>query len=204
MGYASRTGTRRNLAALRDAGWGLLVSRAGAWRTEGFDRYVIDNGAWADFRAGRSFDEDEYERFLNWVATQAVPDWCVLPDIVSGGRTSLALSCRYLNRCLSIAPLVLIAVQDGLTADDLTSLVGPRIGIFLGGSTEWKLANMLAWGRFCAERGVHYHVARVNTERRIWLAAAAGADSIDGSSATRYAVTLPRLDRAMGQEDLFA
>jgi hypothetical protein len=63
---------------------------------------------------------------------------------------------------------------------------------------------MLAWGRFCAEREVYYHVARVNTEKRVWLAAAAGADSIDGSSATRYAVTLPMLDRAMRQPDLFA
>jgi hypothetical protein len=87
---------------------------------------------------------------------------------------------------------------------DLAPLVGRKVGVFLGGSTEWKLRTMLAWGAFCALHGVHYHVARVNTERRVWLAAAAGADSIDGSSATRYAVTLPMLDRAMKQQDLFA
>lgn len=202
--YASRTGTRRNLAALRAAGWGLLVSRAGVWRTEGFDHYVLDNGAWADHQAGRSFDEDEYERFLAWVATQAVPAWCVLPDVVAGGRTSLALSCRYLNRCLSVAPLVLIAVQDGLTEADLAPLVGRSVGIFLGGSTEWKLANMARWGRFCAERGVHYHVARVNTARRFRMAHAAGAASVDGSSVTRYAVSIRRLDLAARQPDLLA
>src|SRR4051794_41103643 len=113
--YASRTGTRRNLDALRKHGWGLLVSRAGAWRTEGFTRWVGDNGAWADFQANRAFDEDEYERFLTWVAAQAtIPDWLVLPDVVAGGLASLALSGRYLNRCLSVSPMVLIAVQDGM------------------------------------------------------------------------------------------
>lgn len=202
MCYASRTGTRRNLDALRAAGWGLLVSRAGAWRTEGFDRYVLDNGAWADFQAGHEFDGDAFDALIDRLGARA--DWIVLPDIVAGGLASLALSTRWLNRCLSACPMVLVAVQDGMQEADLAPLVGRSVGVFLGGSTEWKLANMLRWGAFCAERGIYYHVARVNTERRIWLAAASGADSIDGSSATRYAVTLPMLDRAMRQPDLFA
>lgn len=203
--YASRTGTRRNLAALKAHGWGLLVSRAGVWRTEGFDRICIDNGAWADFQAGRPFDEDAFDRFLDWVERQSVtPDWIVLPDIVAGGLASLALSMRYLNRCLSLSSLVLIAVQDGMEPDDVAPLVGPQVGIFLGGSTEWKLARMAQWGQFCAERGLHYHVARVNSIARTALAASCGASSIDGSSATRYAVTLPKLAYAARQPDLYA
>lgn len=205
MCYASRTGTRRNLAAMRAAGWGLLVSRAGVWRTEGFDEVVGDNGAWADFQAGRQFDEDAFERFLDWFAAQPVaPRWLVLPDIVAGGQRSLELSLRYQNRCLSIAPMALIAVQDGMQHSDLAPLVGRNVGIFLGGSTEWKLANMAGWGQFCAERGIYYHVARVNTEKRIWMAVAAGADSVDGSSGTRFAKTIPMLDRALHQQDMFA
>jgi hypothetical protein len=190
---------------MRAARWGLLVSRAGVWRTEGFDEVVGDNGAWADFQAGRDFDEDGFERFLDWFAAQPVtPRWLVLPDIVAGGLRSLELSMRYQNRCLSIAPLVLIAVQDGMQQSDLAPLVGRNVGIFLGGSTEWKLANMAGWGAFCAEHGIYYHVARVNTEKRIWMAVAAGADSVDGSSASRFAVTTPRLNRALHQQDMFA
>ena len=202
MCYASRTGTRRNLAALRAAGWGLLVSRGGEWRTEGFARYVLDNGAWADFQAGRAFDADAFELLIDELGAGA--DWIVLPDIVAGGRASLELSLRWSNRCLSCCPLVLIAVQDGMQEPDLEHLVGRSVGIFLGGSTPWKLANMARWGLFCARHGVYYHVARVNTERRMWMAIAAGADSIDGSSASRYAETLPLLDRASRQADLFA
>lgn len=202
--YASRTGTRRNLDRLRAHGWGLLVSRAGVWRTEGFERIVADNGAWADFQAGRPFDEDAFERFLDWLAAQSIiADWIVLPDIVAGGLRSLDLSIRYINRCLSLTPLVLIAVQDGMEDRHLAPLVGPSVGIFLGGSTEWKLATMLAWGRFCRQRGLYYHVARVNSIKRMSLAAASGADSVDGSSATRFSVTTAKLSYAARQLDLF-
>ena len=187
------------------AGWGLLVSRAGEWRTEGFEDVVGDNGAWADFQAGRGFDEDGFERFLDWFAAQPVaPQWIVLPDIVAGGLKSLELSLRYQNRCLAITPLVLIAVQDGMRPADLEPLVGRNVGVFLGGSTGWKLDTMAHWGSFCAERGIYYHVARVNTERRIWMAVAAGADSVDGSSGSRFASTIPMLNRALHQQDLFA
>ena len=121
--------------------------------------------------AGRPFNLEEFERFLVWIAGEAVPPrFIVLPDIVAGGLESLELSKRWLNRCLSICPLVLIAVQDGMEPADLAPLVGPSVGIFLGGSTEWKLARMVDWGRFCAHRDLYYHVARVNTAGRFQLA----------------------------------
>lgn len=205
MCYASRTGTQQNLDRLRRHGWGLLVSRAGAWRTENFEHWIADNGAWSDYQRGQPFDEAAYEEFISWIAAQTpLPDWLCLPDVVAGGAASLELSCRYLNRCLAISPLVLVAVQDGMEPDDLAPIVGPSCGIFLGGSTEYKLARMFDWGRFCHERHLHYHVARVNTIRRMSLAIAAGADSIDGSSASRFACTTPMLTYASRQRDLFA
>jgi hypothetical protein len=200
--YASRTGTRRNLDALRAAGWGLLVSRVGAWRTEGFDHYVLDNGAWSDFQAGRAFDADAFERLIDALGARA--DWIVLPDIVAGGLASLELSLRWSNRCLSACPMVLLAVQDGMVESDIAPFVGPSVGIFLGGSTAWKIGNMARWGAFCRSRAVHYHVARVNTAKRIWLAAASGADSMDGSSGSRFAVSIRPLDLALRQADLWA
>ncbi|PJI55623.1 hypothetical protein CTI14_03280 [Methylobacterium radiotolerans] len=214
MCWASRTGTRRNLDALGRHGWGLLISRAGVWRVECWTcpetgerirfRIVADNGAWSDYQTGRGFDEEAFERFLDWLSRLDQPaEWLVLPDIVAGGPRSLDLSVRYLNRCLAVVPLVLIAVQDGMEHADLAPLVGPSIGIFLGGSTEWKLARMAGWGAFCRERGCHYHVARVNTARRFRMAHAAAAQSIDGTSATRFATTLPALDLAARQPDLF-
>lgn len=201
MCYAARTGTRRNLAALRAAGWRLMISRAGVWRTEGF-AYALDNGAWSDFRLGRPFDADRFAALVDRLGGEA--DWVVAPDIVAGGHASLDLSVSWLPRLLDCSQLVLVPVQDGLEPADLVSLVGPRVGVFLGGSTEWKLARMIDWGRFAAEHKCHYHVGRVNTLRRFRLAAIAGADSVDGSSASRYAQTLPALDFAARQPDMWA
>lgn len=200
-------GNGRNRQTLHRHGWGIMVSRAdrGHWDIEGFEHVAGDNGAWSDYQAGRAFDEDGYDRYLGWVEAQAHPfDFLVLPDIVAGGMESLGLSVRYLNRCGSIAPLVLIPVQDGMEATDLDGLVGPSVGIFLGGSTEWKLARMRYWGEFCRERAIHYHVARVNTTRRMSLAVWSGADSIDGSSVSRYSVNAAKLTSASRYLDLFS
>lgn len=202
--YASHTNTRRNLTALRAAGWGLLISRIREqdWRTEGFDNYVLDNGAWHDFQTGQSFDDDAFERLIDKLGSGA--RWIVLPDIVAGGLASLEMSLRWSNRVLSACPLALLPVQDGMTEKDIAPFVGPSVGVFLGGSTEWKIGNMARWGMFCRQRGLHYHVARVNTEKRMALAVASFADSVDGSSGSRYAVNVPRLARAALHRDLFA
>ena len=91
-----------------------------------------------------------------------------------------------------------------MAVSDIAPFVGPAVGVFLGGSTEWKISTMAQWGAFCRQRGIHYHVARVNTAKRMAMAVAAGADSVDGSSASRYAVTIPGLSLASRQGDLLA
>ncbi|MCF7989011.1 MAG: hypothetical protein K9M02_01065 [Thiohalocapsa sp.] len=200
IGYASRTGTRRNLDGLRAQGWRLLVSAADRdLRTEGM-RYGLDNGAWSCFLQRRAFDGRAFVRALDRRGEGA--DWIVLPDIVAGGLRSLDLSLAWHQRLAGHPTPLLLAVQDGMTPSRIAPLVGPRLGLFVGGSTEWKLATVLAWGRLAHERGAYLHIARVNSARRIRLCAAAGADSFDGTSASRYARTLPLLDAARRQPDL--
>lgn len=199
--YASRTGTGRNLAIMRALGWRLLVSRAGVWRTEGF-RYCLDNGAWSDFLAGTEFDADKFEELLETLGAGA--DWVVAPDLVAAGTRSLDFSLRWLNRCRSVCPLVLIATQDGMEPADLAPYVGANVGLFHGGSTGWKMAEMIRWGTWAAEREIYFHVARVNTGRRMVTAAASGANSIDGSSGSRFAKNIQRIDDLARQGDIFS
>lgn len=199
--YASRTGTARNLAALRAAGWGLMLSATGVHRTEGFERYAIDNGAWTAHQQGTEWDE---RRFLALVELHGPgAQFIVAPDIVGGGWRSFALSYSWLPR-LEAWPgsRVLVPVQDGLEAheDDVREVLGPRVGLFLGGTTEWKLRTMRSWGELARGAGAYFHVGRVNTARRIRLCAAAGADSFDGSGVSKYtAEKLPRLELARRQ-----
>lgn len=197
--YASRTGTRRNLALLREAEWRLFVSAKGVLRTEGFP-YALDNGAWTAHTQGEPFDVPAFEKALDLLGADA--DFVIAPDIVAGGRASLDLSLSWLDR-LDDARMVLIPNQDGLEPEDFEGIVSPRVGIFHGGSTDWKVDQMVRWGRWCAVRDVYFHVGRVNTGPRFRLAHVAGANSVDGSSASRFAVNIPMLDGLARQGDLF-
>ena len=199
IAYASRTGTQRNLAALRHAGWRLLVSAAGALRHEGFP-YALDNGAWSAYSQGRPFNEAAFLYALRRLGAGA--DWTTLPDIVAGGHASLELSLRWMQRVLDESPRALLAVQDGLTPDDVVPFVGERVGIFVGGSTAWKLQTLPQWAKMGQQQGCWVHVGRVNTIRRITLCDQCGATSFDGSSASRFERTLLPLDRARKQMSL--
>jgi hypothetical protein len=195
VGYASRTGTRRNLAALRAAGWRLLISATGVHRTEGFP-YAIDNGAWTAFQQRRPFDSAAFERLI-WTHG-AGAEWIVVPDVVADRVASLRATSWWLPHLDRFR--LLIAVQDGMTERDVSGWLGPQCGIFLGGSTEWKLATMREWGEVAARHGCHYHVARCNSARRISRAQEAGAHSFDGTSVSRFADSIGRLNRAICQE----
>jgi len=199
IGYASRTGTRRNLDALRRAGWRLLVSATGAHRSEGFP-YAIDNGAWTAHQRGTEFDSVLFVSLLDKLADRA--DWIVVPDIVGGGHKSWQFSRLWLPRVREYQRPTLIAVQDGLDGYDVGRFLDDTTGIFVGGTTEWKLATLPHWGRVAKDRGCHLHVGRVNSARRIAYCHAVGADSFDGSSASRFAKSLGRLDRARRQPSL--
>lgn len=203
IAYASRTGTRRNLAALHAAGWRLMISARGALRTEGF-RYALDNGAWTSFQRGEPFRAAAFELALLRVGADA--DWIVLPDIVMGGLPSLRFSRLWLEKLRHRRSLrdqtFLIAVQNGMKPGHLRRLIGPRTGIFVGGDTAWKLATMAMWARLAHAHGAICHVGRVNSARRIRLCAAAGVDSFDGSGVSRFASALPPLDLARRQLDI--
>jgi hypothetical protein len=200
IAYASRTGTRRNLAALRARDWRLMVSAKGVLRTEGFP-YALDNGAWWAHCQGCEFDEVAFLKAVDLLGEGA--DFTVLPDIVAGGLRSLEFSLRWRDR-LQLPGPVMLAVQDGMQPDDVRPHIGPQCGIFVGGSTEWKVETLPIWCALGRETGALVHVGRVNSIRRIRLCILHGAHSFDGSSASRFAVTAGKLDNARRAGDLFA
>jgi hypothetical protein len=197
-GYASRTGTRRNLAALRDAGWRLMVTPA-CPRPEGFP-FALDNGAWSAYQRGVAWDADAFLRAVQLLGARA--DFIIVPDIVGDARRSHKRSMAWFPFLLGHTRTLLLAVQDGMSEEVLRPYLGANVGIFVGGTTPWKLATMGRWGALAHRVGCYLHVGRVNTARRIARCAAIGADSFDGSSVTRYAKTLAELEPARRQGGL--
>ncbi len=202
IAYSVRTGTKRNLAGLRELGWRLLISAAGVQTTEGFEDLgiALDNGAWSVRTLG---DYPDYLKrlFIRLVlAFGSIADWAVPPDIVAGGAQSLALSLRWMAWVLKHCPRALLAVQDGMEVAQIRPYLGHDVGIFVGGSTAWKLATMAAWADLARERRAWCHVARVNSALRIRKVALAGATSFDGSSASRYQAQHGLLGRAVAQQ----
>lgn len=193
--YASRTGTRRNLAALRAAGWRLLVSPTGCLRSEGFP-YAMDNGAWTAHQQGAPFDSEKFRRAVDLLGARA--DWIVIPDVVGNAPATFEALERWWPELRGRA-LCLFALQDGMAEADVLRVLRPGMGLFLGGSTDFKERTARAWGRFARAHSLYFHVGRVNTARRIAICAEAGADSTDGTSASRFAVTIPELTRASTQ-----
>lgn len=254
MAYASQTGTRRNVKALQDSGWGFILSPMGGWTVPAGMPYMLDNGEWSRFQiaenqraireegdrleAGKkvptltrpratSVDplwpeeleleeaiELKFTRMLDQMAAGA--DSIIVPDRVAH-ESSLDRSLQWLEPLAAYGRPLLLPVQNGMTPDQIRPLLGMRtfdtasrlqrergvkrpiqipVGIFLGGSTDWKEETMQEWGNLARELGCPYHVGRVNTHRRMRMALKAGATSIDGSCATRYATKLPALDLA--------
>lgn len=181
---------------MRDHGFGLLLTPDAYQHHEGFD-IALDNGAYGAWQRGQEWNSEPWLKLLHKHGESCA--WAVLPDIVSGGRTSLARSVEWFPRVKDLAPIWLIAVQDGIDVQDIKPLVGGDVGIFIGGSTEWKESTLPAWGKLAAQTKCYLHVGRVNTNRRIKLCAMAGADSFDGTSASRFAVTVPGIAAAAAQ-----
>lgn len=198
--FATGTGTRRNLAGMRANGWGLLLTPDRPELLPGFTEIAIDNGAWGAFQRKEEWVPDKFCKLVNQYGRRA--KWVVAPDIVCGGVESLARSLEWLPWLSERCTQVLIAVQDGMSAEHLVPHVSKSVGLFVGGSSDWKEETLPMWGKLARESGCYLHVGRVNSARRIRLCAMSGADSVDGTSGTRFAVTIPPLSLACAQAAL--
>jgi hypothetical protein len=137
-----------------------------------------DNGAFS------GFDADAFRRFLGRVAGRPRCLWVVCPDRVGDARETLRLFAEWREEVARAGPVAFVG-QDG--AEDLEIPWDGFCCWFVGGSTAWKLSaasqGLMAEAR---ARGKCVHVGRVNSFRRLTWAYDAGADSVDGSSASMW------------------
>jgi hypothetical protein len=188
--YASSTGTKTTLSTMREAGWRILISATGQHNAHGFP-YALDNGAFTSYQQGKPFSHSKFRTLLRSHGSDA--DWVVLPDVVADRDQTLELSMSYLKE-FGDRYRWLLAVQDGMTPQDLGEFTPLVYGFAIGGTTEWKERSAPMWGSYAKSHEKYLHMLRVNTARRIALAAAAGCHSFDGTSVIKFPKTLGLLD----------
>jgi len=206
MAYATIC-TGKTLRSLYDADWGIFITPSAysknrpafRWsqQQEPPMRYAIDNGAWAAYCNEVPWESGPWLQLLEEHADGA--DFVVLPDIVGGGEKSLELSVSWMG---VVDCHVLIPVQDGMTEEMVEPLLSERVGVFVGGTTEFKEGTLAQWASLAHRCGSWCHVGRVNSVRRINMCTNSGVDSIDGTSPVRFRVTLPMIDAARRQVSL--
>lgn len=180
--YLGQTRSRALIHELESHGFGEMVSR-GEFPPRR-QPWAYDNGAFADWRAGRPFDTDAFLRDIDAIAGfDERPDFLVLPDIVMGGPKSLERSLAWTPELDGVAPLYL-PVQDGMSILDVGEAVkqGASIaGLFVGGSLRWKLRSLEQWVTFGRDHVLPVHVGRFGTPDRLTAAKRLGVDSIDSA-----------------------
>lgn len=139
----------------------------------------LDNGAFTDWRMGRQFDVRAFAHDLVLADAAAVqPDFIVVPDIVAGGLSSLALSLKWQKGVSSVGKAYL-AVQDGMSLSEVRDVLPLFDGIFVGGTLEWKLLSGKSWVELAHSFSKPCHIGRVGTPGRLIWARKIKADSID-------------------------
>lgn len=146
---------------------------AGPWP---FMPYALDNGAWPAFKNGRPWVEAEWRYLLNWGAMSSYrPLWAIVPDVVGDKDATLANWPKYVDVIRGYGFRPAFAAQDGMTFEDVPD---DECMVFIGGSTDWKVAAIKPW---CERFPGRVHVGRVNTWGRLLACHQAGAVSVDGT-----------------------
>lgn len=137
--------------------------------------YALDNGAYGAFTAGKPWEFAPWSELLEWAkATGIAPRWTLVPDKVGDWLGTLRMWQENADYAASFGWPLAFAVQDGMRAVHVPSAA--KI-VFVGGSTDWKWSTLQYW----TANFPRVHVGRVNTKKYLEIAAAAGAESCDGT-----------------------
>jgi len=140
--------------------------------------WAADNGC---FNAARYVGDD---RWLAWLRSHAgAANRCLFataPDVVGDAVATLTRSAPFLPVIREMGYQAALVAQDGL--EHLTVPWDEFDVLFIGGSTEWKLGPAAAQLAIEAKRrGKRVHMGRVNSLRRLRIAAAIDSDTADGT-----------------------
>lgn len=142
------------------------------------EKWIADNGAFSAYLKGKQLDEDRYMSFIEKVSEfYPKPCFAVVPDIVADGDRSLEYSLEWITSGrLPKDFRWYLAVQDGMSFEQVKESKQYFDGIFIGGTLRFK-AHASSWKGI----GLPVHFGRAGVHDRIHFAYRSGCDSCDSS-----------------------
>lgn len=142
--------------------------------------WAADTGCYSP-TVSKQFDLLAYLKWLEErIPHQANCLFATAPDVVGDAARTLGRSMDILPIIRAMGFKAALVAQDGVENMELDWASFDCL--FIGGSTKWKLsAEAFGLVREAKQRGLHTHVGRVNSRRRLMMAAAHGVDSCDGT-----------------------
>ena len=144
-------------------------------------KYAIDNGAYSFYLKDKPYNPKKFLKLLELYGENA--DWVVIPDKVGDLEETLRLFDFWVDK---IPFKKLLVLQDGVEKKHVDERLDLIDGIFIGGTTEFKLNAIRFWSAYGLKHNKIVHVGRVNTLLRARLCVAEKATSFDGSSYARF------------------
>lgn len=175
---------------MQDQNIGLMSSPNISYDTTGWI-WAADNGCFSD-----NWDATKWGRWLDRTAGAL---FATVPDVVGDADATLRKWGQWSGRVVEAGHLPAYVIQDGqenvpVPWDDIKCL-------FIGGTTDFKLSPTAM--RLTAEardRGLWVHMGRVNSLKRLRIAAEWGCNSADGTLlAFGPDIHLPRLVEWLNQ-----
>jgi len=164
------------LVAKHEGALGHLYSPGGQCGPWPFMPYALDNGAFPAWLKKQPFDLESWRELINWACLKELrPMWALVPDVVANREGTIDWWHQYSPEVRKRGIRPAFALQDGMTFEDVPA---EDCVLFLGGSTEWKEANIGPW---CRRFPGRVHVGRVNKADRLLRCWRAGAIRVDGT-----------------------
>ena len=154
----------------------MLSFNAGKQSLRGHSLFAADNGC---FVQSEKYSDEGYLAWLNKLDRESCL-FAAAPDVVGDAEKTRDRSYPMLPKIRELGFKAAFVIQDGETPDQIRW--DELDAIFIGGSTEWKLGPIAAdIASEAKKRGKWIHMGRVNSFKRMRLAAAIGCDSVDGT-----------------------
>lgn len=140
-------------------------------------KWGADNGCFTN----SDIDVDAY---LGWLKhLSKYKDTCLFataPDVVGNARLTWERSEPVLSRIRDLGFPAALVAQDGMESYPIRW--GAFDVLFIGGTTDWKLSEeAFRITREAKAHGLHVHMGRVNSRRRLRIAVVGLCDSADGT-----------------------